>query len=116
MSLIYPFLRRVHRITLYLWSRLAVPHGKSIIFFEYKLIAAENGNLASALCRTSTTKSFQARHDAPQTVHPACETIRFVKHMLRSFALRSAPRCIQPHDNWRACARMTRDALRASFP
>ncbi|HUW72833.1 MAG TPA: hypothetical protein VMW05_02190 [Methyloceanibacter sp.] len=65
---INPFNRRVHRITLHL-VQACRPTWQVNYFFQYMQIAAENGNLASTLCRTSTTNSFQAHHDAPQTVH-----------------------------------------------
>ncbi|MEZ5874567.1 MAG: hypothetical protein R3D30_06955 [Hyphomicrobiales bacterium] len=73
----YPFLRRVHRITLN-WSRLAVPQRESIIFLHYKLIAAESGNL------TSTHRQVQQPILSKRTImsrklYVDDETIRRVK-------------------------------------
>jgi hypothetical protein len=62
------------------WSRLAVPHDESIIFFHYKLIASENGNLAGNLPRNFNNQIFPIASSCAANCALPHKMIRFVNH------------------------------------
>jgi hypothetical protein len=56
-----PFHRTRARTNHANWSNLAVPHGESIVFFHYTLIASENGNCRAILLNCFDNKFLLAK-------------------------------------------------------